>query len=82
MIDMAYEENCDILLLPECLDLGWTHPSAKDEATSIPGKWSDMICNAAAKNNIWVCAGLTEQHCNKTYNSVILCDGSKNIILK
>ena len=35
MIKEASQKNCEIILLPECLDLAWTHPSAKTEAQSI-----------------------------------------------
>ena len=36
MIEEASKKKCDIILLPECLDLGWTHPSSKIEALPIP----------------------------------------------
>ena len=41
MINEASKKNCDLILLPECMDLGWTHPSAKIEALTIPGKYSE-----------------------------------------
>ena len=28
LIIEAKENNCDLILLPETLDFGWTHPSA------------------------------------------------------
>ena len=43
MIEEASKESCDIILLPECLDLGWTHPSAKKQALPIPGSYSNKI---------------------------------------
>ena len=43
MIKEASKNNCDIVILPECMDLGWTHPSAKSEALTIPGTYSDII---------------------------------------
>ena len=39
-IEAAATSNCDIVVLPECLDVGWTHPSAKIEAQPIPGPTS------------------------------------------
>ncbi len=38
MIQEAASKGCHIILLPETLDLAWTHPSAKQEAQPIPGK--------------------------------------------
>ena len=32
LIHEAGEQQADILVLPECLDLGWTHPSARELA--------------------------------------------------
>ncbi len=78
----AQENNCNIILLPECLDLAWTHPSAKTEAKPIPGPYSDQICNFAKEYQVYICAGLTERDNDKIYNSAILVDSSGKIILK
>lgn len=82
MIAQAAEKKCDLILLPECLDLAWTHPSAKTEAQPIPGVHSDQICAGAQRNHITVCAGLTEEDGDRVYNSAILVNGSGEIILK
>lgn len=81
MIDDAARQKCDLVLLPECLDLAWTHPSAKTEAEPIPGKWSDRLCQAAEKHSLYVCAGLTERTPEGVYNSAILIDSAGRIIL-
>ena len=44
LVRQAKNENCDLVLLPETLDLAWTHPSAFNEAEPIPGKFSDFFC--------------------------------------
>ena len=84
MIKEASKNNCDIVILPECMDLGWTHPSAKSEALTIPGTYSDIICNLAKANNIYICCGLTEKDKsnNKIYNSSIICNNEGKIICK
>ena len=33
----AARQGCRLVLLPECLDLGWTDPSARELAQPIPG---------------------------------------------
>ena len=73
---------CDLVILPETLDLGWTHPSAFSEAQEIPGQRSQIICDAARTNNIWVCLGLTEKENSKVFNTAILIDRLGNIVLK
>lgn len=82
MVREAKEKACDLVLLPECLDLAWTHPSAASEAQPIPGPHSDKLCQNAKENNIYVCAGLTEKHKAQIYNSAILIDSHGEIILK
>ncbi|MDP3732445.1 MAG: carbon-nitrogen hydrolase family protein, partial [Candidatus Omnitrophota bacterium] len=67
MIEDASDKKCDIILLPECLDLGWTHPSAKIEAEPIPGPYSNELCKYASDNGIYICAGLTEKYKDRVY---------------
>ena len=82
MIKGAAAEDCQIVLLPECLDLAWTHPSAAKEALEIPGKYSDILCTQAQDNNIYVCAGLTEKDGAKVYNTAVFIDPNGRILLK
>ena len=82
MIADASHAHCDIILLPEVLDLGWTHPSALAEAQPIPGPWSDRLCESAKREKIFVCAGLTEKAGQKQYNAAILIQTDGKIILK
>ncbi len=35
-IEEAAVHGAEVVLLPECLDLGWTHPSSQNEAEPIP----------------------------------------------
>lgn len=50
-----------VALLPEALDLGWTHPSALTDAEPIPGGESfERLAAAARRHGVYVCAGLTE----------------------
>ena len=82
MIKEAAEKDCEIVLLPECLDLGWTHPSAKRAALAIPGTYSDLLCEYAREFNIYICAGLTEKDNGKVYNAAVLINSDGRIILK
>ena len=82
MITDARERSCEIIVLPEVLDLGWTHPSAFHEAQPIPGPSSDCLCEAAKHHRIWVCAGLTEKDEDKRYNAALLIDSEGEIVLK
>jgi predicted amidohydrolase len=82
LVEKAAREKCDIVLLPEVLDLGWTHPSAKTESQPIPGPYSDRFCRLARELGIFVCAGLTERAEGQVYNAAVLIDPQGEILLK
>ncbi|MDO8580081.1 MAG: carbon-nitrogen hydrolase family protein [Candidatus Omnitrophota bacterium] len=84
MVLEAAAKKCDIILLPECMDLAWTHPSAKSEPQPIPGPYSDIICRLAKENQIYICVGLTEKDpvAGKVFNAAILVNDKGEIILK
>lgn len=82
LVEEAVEAKCDLILLPETMDLAWTHPSALNEAEPIPGKYSDIFSEQAKKHNIWICVGLTEDLNGKIYNSAILINREGEIVLK
>ncbi len=82
MAEEAAQQGCDILLLPECLDLGWTHPTALTEAEPIPGPRSDFMCELAKEHGLFICCGLTEKDGDAQYNSAVLIDDTGNILLQ
>lgn len=82
-ITAAAKNGADLILLPEILDLGWTHSSAKTEAEPIPGgSIYESLALAARKNNIYVCAGITEKEKDKVYNSAVLINRKGELLLK
>ncbi len=82
MIKQAADTGCDIVVLPECCDLGWTCPDAKALAKPIPGAHSDHICSAAAKFGVYVVIGVTEEDNGQVYNAAILVSPQGEILLK
>ena len=82
MLEDAAEKSCRLVLLPECLDFAWTHPSAKTEAQPIPGPYSDILCKLAKTYNLYLCAGLTERSEDKVYNAAIFISPEGKILLK
>lgn len=82
MIRKAREADCQAAVLPECLDTGWTHPSARELARTIPGETSDRLCGYARTYGMMVAAGLTELDNGRIYNSAILLDETGKILLK
>ncbi len=78
----AKTKECNVLLLPECMDLAWTHPSAKNEAQPIPGSYSDILCDIARQHKMYVCGGLTENDNGRVYNTAVFIDPNGAILLK
>ena len=82
MVSEARRKDCQVIVLPECLDIGWAHPSARELAKPIPGETSSRLCQAAKHNGIIVVAGLSERVGNRIYNSAILADENGEILVK
>jgi predicted amidohydrolase len=81
MISEAARAGCDVVVLPECLDLGWTHPSAFAQAETIPGSRVDRLAATAREHRIHVVAGLTEAAGEKVYNAAVLLDSEGSLLL-
>jgi predicted amidohydrolase len=83
LISEAASGGADVVLLPEVMDLGWTHPSAKALADSIPGgKACDALCNSARKNNVYVCCGMAERDGDHIYNAAVIIDNQGRVLIK
>lgn len=81
-IQRAAAEGAQLVLLPEALDLGWTHPSAREFAQPIPeGECCQRLAAAARKHKIHVCAGLTERHGAQVFNAAVLLDSEGRLLL-
>jgi predicted amidohydrolase len=72
MIERAVAEGCRLVVLPECLDFGWTDPSAREGAQPVPGAYADRLRDAAREAGIHVCAGLVERDGDRLYNAGLL----------
>jgi predicted amidohydrolase len=82
-IARAADEGAHLALLPEVMDLGWTHPSAKILAYPVPGgKTFEKLADAARKNQIYVVAGIVEKDVDKTYNTAVLIGPDGKLLLK
>lgn len=81
-IELAAQGGAEVVLLPEALDLGWTHPSSRQWAEPIPdGQRCQAIRGAARLHRIHVCAGLTERAGERVYNAAVLVSPAGEVIL-
>lgn len=77
----AAARGCRLVVLPECLDLGWTDPSARELARPIPGPHADLLAAAAREHRVYVAAGLVERAGDRLYNAAVLFDPAGRIVL-
>jgi predicted amidohydrolase len=83
LISEAAREGADVVLLPEVLDVGWTHPSARQFADSVPGGVAcSALCKAARGNNVYLCAGMVEKAGDHIFNSAVIIDNMGKVLIK
>jgi predicted amidohydrolase len=80
LIGDAAAVGCAAVVLPECLDAGWTCPLARRIAEPIPGSTSEKLAAHARKHSIYVVAGITERDADRIYNAAVLIDPKGEII--
>ena len=82
-IAKSAQAGAQVILLPEAMDLGWTHPSASQEAEAIPaGKACQCLAASAKEWGVFVCGGLVERSESKVFNSAVLINPSGEILLR
>jgi predicted amidohydrolase len=83
LIHEAAVNKADVVLLPEVMDLGWTHPSARQLADPIPGgETCKRLCKSAKENNVYVCCGIVERDGDAIYNAAVIIDNKGNVLIK
>jgi predicted amidohydrolase len=62
-----------VVVLPECLDTGWGHPSARTHSGPIPGGATfRALSESARRHAVYVCAGISERSEDEIFNSAVL----------
>lgn len=79
MIAGAAKEKCDLIVLPECMDIGWANGRDLHLAERIPGRISESLCCEAKTYHIWIVAGLTEKVNGAYYNTSVLISDTGQI---
>jgi len=78
----AAKSGAAVVLLPEALDCGWCHESARTDAGLIPdGDACLRLREAARVHRIHVCAGLIERVGARLFNSAVLISPEGEVLL-
>jgi predicted amidohydrolase len=74
--------DADVLLLPEAMSLGWTHPASQEQADPIPDGMTCALLQAAARQHLrYICSGLVERAGEQIFNSAVLIDPHGEVVL-
>ena len=83
LIERAAKGGAGVIVLPEAMDCGWTHPSAREFASPVPdGQTFKALRRSATEHRVYVCSGLTEREGDHVYNSAVLISPSGELLLK
>lgn len=79
MVRRAAVEGCSAVVLPEALDFGWTHPSARHADSGAV----ERLSQAAARFSVYVVAGYVERQDNaRLLNSAVLISPAGEVLLR
>ena len=81
MIADAARAGCRVVVLPECLDVGWLDDAAAALAEPVPGPRVDRLASAARRHGVLVAAGLTERAGGRVYNAAVLLGPDGRLLL-
>jgi predicted amidohydrolase len=83
LVSEAASSGADVAVLPECMDLGWTHPASLTMAERIPdGEACKALMRVARAKAIYICSGLTEKSGNQRFNSAVIIDKHGKMLCK
>jgi predicted amidohydrolase len=71
-VDEAGRLGLDLLCLSEAITLPGTSATAGEVAEPIPGPSTARLGSAAARNHLWLVAGLMERNGDRLYNTAVL----------
>jgi predicted amidohydrolase len=78
----AAQQGAQVVLLPEALTLGWTHPSSREGADPIPkGESCRRLGDCAKRHRVHVCAGLVEANDKNVFNASVLLGPEGELLL-
>ncbi|MSU64498.1 MAG: carbon-nitrogen hydrolase family protein [Pedosphaera sp.] len=82
LIQQAASAGAQIVVLPEAMTLGWTHPSARTDADALPdGESIVALREAARETGVYICSGFIERAGDMIFNSAVLIAPDGSIML-
>lgn len=74
--------GAEVVVLPEAMPLGWTHPSARTLADEIPdGESCVRMRRAARAHELFICAGIVERAGDQLFNAAVLVNPVGEVVI-
>jgi predicted amidohydrolase len=73
-LEMAAEQEADIVCLPEAITLVGTGKSYVEASEPVPGKTTEYLGEIARRHSMYIVAGLLEREGDAVYNTSVLLD--------
>lgn len=81
-IKKASDLGAEVVVLPECLDVGWLDASVPRYAQQIPGPRTDCFAAASRRHGLYVVAGLTERSSGRIYNAAVMTSPEGELLIR
>jgi len=78
----ASQQKADVVVLPECPDVGWLCGRVSALAETIPGTLSRRLGQAARAHGVYLCTGFTEKAGECFHNTALLYDRQGRLLLR
>jgi len=72
----------DLVVLPECSDIGWLAPGAAELAEPVGGSFAESVAAKAREMGVHLVAGLTERDGEALYSAGVLFDVDGDVLLR
>jgi len=77
----AADAGAEVVVLPECCDLGWMSSRARLEAEAFDGVFVSTIAEVASAKGVYVVVGFTERDFEDIYNAAVLVTPGGEVLL-
>lgn len=78
----AAAQGADLACFPEACLLGWLNPEAHQLGDPIPGRSTERLAELAERHGIMIAIGLVEKDRDLLYDSAVLIDSDRSLLLR
>jgi predicted amidohydrolase len=80
-LDRAADRGAEIVVLPECCDIGWLADRSSELAEAYDGVFVSSIAEAGTAKSVYIVVGFTERDATEVFNSALMLAPGGEIVL-